>query len=484
VLGIITSALAIALLGASAANAAPTPPDALLAAAPSTNTREHPQQIRNLPAEVKGTTVGATPEASEPPSSCAGPTENAVYYGYRASATQRVAIELAAEGALEAAVDVYRVMRSQLVPVACHRTGAQGKSSLSFGAEENATYEIRVAALAGSKDAGFTLAAFLPTPAVGPPGPELLASGASGQVDRVQNVNAAYSVVMHTGVSYLINVANETPGGCVSASLFAPGTRSFEASSPLLRIRCTGYRLFTPRPGESGRYSVEVTPRESFQREQRFHVQVVVAGGAVTAPGITLSNYETAHGRLDSRDGAVLRLYRVQVHSHSNLMLRLKASSSARLNLQLREQNGRVIECQCGGSGSQTIVRRVFPGRYYAVVSTRGPTAGNFSLFRESRTITKTKIRFAPLGAHPEQTVSIDVHVSARASGPVTVEIERFDPVFGWQFYRQVQAFVSEGTAQIPFTPTSVGEWRANASYHGSRTASPSGIGFTYLPVS
>ena len=44
-----------------------------------------------------------------------------------------------------------------------------------------------------------------------------------------------------------------------------------------------------------------------------------------------------------------------------------------------------MIECQCSSSGSQTIVRRLLPGRYYAVVSTRGPTSGNFSLFRESR---------------------------------------------------------------------------------------------------
>ena len=132
--------------------------------------------------------------------------------------------------------------------------------------------------------------------------------------------------MLHTGVSYLINVANETSGACVSASLYAPGTHSFEESA-LFKIRCTGYRLFTPRPGRGGRYSIEITPRESFSREQRFHVQVVAAGPAETAPGLTLSNYETARGHLDSRDGAVLRLYRVQVRSHSNLMLRLRRRS-------------------------------------------------------------------------------------------------------------------------------------------------------------
>ncbi len=457
---------------------------ALAASTASKNGREHPEQIRSLPAVLKGNTVTQTPEANEPPSSCAGLTANASWYSYRAPSNQRVAIELAAEGALEAAVDVYRVVRSQLVPVACHRTGARGKASLSFQASENDTYEIRVAATAGSQNAGFQLEVFLPTPEVHPPGARLPANGASGLVDRIQNVNAAYSVVLHQGVSYLINLANETSGACVSAALFPPGTKSFEGSSPLFRIRCSGYRLFTPRPGEGGLYSIEITPRQSYEGVQHFHVQVIRAGPAETAPGVLLPNYATARGRLDSRDGAVVRLYRVQVHSHSNLKLELRAAASAQFNLQLREQNGHVIECQCNGSGSQTIVRRLFPGRYYAVVSTRGPTTGNYSLFRESRTITKTSIFFSPLGAHPGQTVSINVHVSARASGPVTVEMERFDPVFGWQFYRQIQASVSEGAAQIPFTPPTVGEWRADASYHGSRTASPSGIGFTYLPVS
>ncbi len=451
---------------------------------PPKNSREHPVVLHNLPAVLKGTTVGAISEPSEPPSSCAGLTANAVWYSYRAPENERVAVELAAEGALEAVVDVYRVVRSQVVPVACHHTGAHGKASLSFQASENDNYVIRVAAVSGSQNAGFTLSVFTPTPEVRPPGPRLPASGANGLVDRIQNVNAAYSVLLHTGVSYIINLANETSGGCVSAGLFSPGTSSFQGSSPLFHIRCSGYRLFTPRPGEAGVYSIELTPRQSYQGVQHFHVQVVRAGPAETAPGVLLPNYATARGRLDSRDGAVIKLYRVQVHSHSNLKLTLNAPTSATFNLQLREQNGHVIECQCDGSGGQTIVRRLLPGRYYAVVSTRGPTSGNYSLFRESRTITKTKIAFSPLGAHPGQPVSINVHVSARASGPVTVVMERFDPVFGWQFYRQIQAFVSEGTAQIPFTPPTVGEWRADASYHGSRTASPSGIGFTYLPVS
>jgi hypothetical protein len=36
----------------------------------------------------------------------------------------------------------------------------------------------------------------------------------------------------------------------------------------------------------------------------------------------------------------------------------------------------------------------------------------------------------------------------------------------------------------VPFTPPAVGMWRAKANYEGSRTASPSAVGYTYLRVS
>ena len=82
------------------------------------------------------------------------------------------------------------------------------------------------------------------------------------------------------------------------------------------------------------------------------------------------------------------------------------------------------------------------------------------------------------------QSVGVDVHVSPSVSGPVTVDIERFDPVFGWQFSRQENGFASGGVATLPFVPPAVGRWRVHGRFGGSRTASPSGAGFAYLLVS
>ncbi|HSZ05853.1 MAG TPA: hypothetical protein VK778_11760 [Solirubrobacteraceae bacterium] len=493
-LAVASSSAMVWAAGASGegASSIPAPPPA-----PANDALANAQPVQSLPATISGTTVGATTEAGEHESSCHQSTANSVWYSLHVTAAKRVGIDLTAAGALDATVDVYHAVRSQLTPVECQETEGQGKAALSFPASKNGQYDIRVAAVQGSQLAGFTLEVFVPTPAVRPPGPALPAAGVSGQVDRVQNINAAYSFPMRAGVSYLINLANETRGACVSGALFAPGTTSFGAEegageegegegspSGLVDIRCGGYRLFTPEAGKGGLYSFEITPRLSRSGVQRFHLQVAAAGPAETAPGLTLGNYAHAHGYLDGRGVRVLRLYRMEVTSHSSLTLKLSAPESARFKLQLRNQNGDVIECDCQGSGSQTLQRQLAPGTYYAVVSVRGDSAGSYTLVRESRTITATSISFTSAKVAPGEALAIDVKVSPAESGPVAVDIERFDPVFGWQFYREVPAFASGGEASVPFTPPTAGMWRAKATYEGTSTASPSAVGYSYLLVS
>ncbi len=478
-----SAVVVVAAVGAAATAGAadPTPANDTLAGA---------QVIHAFPATLSGTLVGSTVEAPptlEPGSSCGSGTAHTVWYSFRAAPAakkERVAVDIAAAGTLDAAIEVFHAVRSELQAVTCERTESHGKASLTFSAAKNGLYDIRVAALPGSTLDTFTLDAFLPTPAANPPGPRLPAGGASGRVDRIQNINAAYSVVLHSGVSYIVSLANKTEHACVSAGLFPPGTSSFEEGSPLMHIGCGGFRLFTPGPGAGGLYSIQLTPRSSFRGIQRFRLQVAPASPGETAPGIPLGNYDQARARLDGNGVQVLRLYRMTITDHSNLTLRLRAPLSAEFNLQLRNFNGQVIECACGNSGPQTLTHQLAPGRYYAVVSTEGATAGNFTLTRESRTITSTHISFSEAKVGAGQSVPISVKVSPSVSGPVTVQIERFDPVFGWQFYRQETGFVSGGSASLPFTAPSVGRWRVRGSYGGSRTASPSEAGFSYLLAS
>ncbi len=442
------------------------------------------QVIHSLPATLEGTTVGATTVPTEARSSCASETSNSVWYSVRPASAERIAVELDAGGVLDATIDVYQAVRSQLQPITCQQTEAEGKASLSFKAASNTLYEIRVAALSNSQLAGFTLNIFQPTPAVLPPGTPLPAAGVSGHVDRIQNINAAYAVSLHAGVSYLINLAGTTRGACVDGTLFTPGTTSFEAgASAILDIECGGYRLVTPGPGEGGRYSFEVTPDLARKGVQHFHLQIAPATGAETSPGLRLGNYQRASGRLNGVGVQVLSLYRVNVASHSNLTLRLSAPSTAEFSLTLLSQRGATIACSCNGSGSQRLMHKLHKGIYYAAVSERKHTSGTFTLTRESRTITRTKISFGAVHVRPGRPVALTVRVSPGASGPVTVEVQRFDPVFGWQYYRELEAQVIQGRASIALTPPYVGHWRANATYEGSRESSPSSVGFTYLFV-
>ena len=291
---------------------------------------------------------------------------------------------------------------------------------------------------------------------------------------------------MHAGVSYLINLANETKGACVSGALFAPGTTSFgaeegggeEGKGTAGSGRCctsTAAATGCSRPDRARAGATASRSRHGCRAaaSNASTCRSRAAGPAETAPGLTLGNYAHAHGYLDGRSVRVLRLYRMEVTSHSNLTLKLTAPESAEFKLQLRNQNGDVIECDCEGSGSQTLQHQLRPGTYYAVVSVRSDSAGNFTLVRESRTITATSISFTSAKAAPGEGLGIDVKVSPAESGPVTVEIERFDPVFGWQFYREVPAFASGGLAGVPFTPPTAGMWRAKATYEGSAPPAP-----------
>ncbi len=439
--------------------------------------------MHSLPSTLGGTLVGATVEPLEATGGCGG-TEHSVWYQYRSPVKQRVAIAIAAAGTLDAAVEVFHAVRSQLNDVNCERTDTKGEASLTWEASKNGVYDIRVAALTASQLDTFTFEIYLPTPAIAPPGPRLPAAGVAGQVDRIQNVNAAYSVVMHSGVSYIVSLSSDTPHACVTGALYGPGTTSFEEGSSALQIPCGGFRLFTPAAGAGGLYSVELTPRETFKGVQHFHLQVAPAGSGETAPGLTLGNYGRVGARLLAGTAQVLRLYRMDITTHSNLTLRLNASPSAGLSLQLRNFQGNVIECQCGGSGPQRIFQQLDPGHYYAVVTSQRRGGGSFTLTRESRTITSVRASFGTARAAPGQSTPVKVAVSPATSGPVTAEIERFDPVFGWQFYRTLTGYASGGTALLPFTPPAVGRWRVSARYGGSRTASPSAtVGSTYLVV-
>lgn len=462
---VVVSGLTLALAGV--ATAAPAPP--------ANDNRADAAELGSLPASVTGTTAGATVESSEPPSECgdAGPS---VWYRFAVGATapERLAVEVNATGDLDAVVDVYIRQRSQNERVTCQATDKQGEAIFAFHPVASTAYLVRVAQLAGSVSGGFGLRVFAPPPPTHPPGAALRPAGVSGALQRVVNASAAYATNLTAGVSYRVNLVSPIDG-CMHLAIFAPGTSSFEDDTPVGGLHCQGYRLFTPR--QSGRYSLLVRVAGDTPGTQRYHLQLARATIAETAPGLPLLNDQRVGSALYGDRIEVLRLYRFDVTSTSDLELDLHTGSDNPFDLELLNSQGRVLHCVCDSTGDQSLVTVTHPGRYFAVVRARDFSSGRFSLTRRSRTITHTGIRINGsrfLQISPGSPVAVQVDVAPAVGGAAVVEIDRLDPLSGWQFYRQQRVTVSGGAGTLSFTPPSIGQWLVHASYLGTRTASPS----------
>ena len=444
-------------------------------AAPPTNDDRGSAQALAVPSTVRGTTVDATTEASEPPG-CGGAAGNSVWYAIAPSAARDLVIELDAAGDLDAAVDVFRRDRSQLTSVDCARTDRRGRLTLDFTQPRNAALLIRVAQQPNSASDAFTLRVVAPDAPERPPGRALGASGAGGSVDRIANPDDAYAVSMSAGRTYRVHLVSRQR--CVAASLYPPGTDSFEEGSPVRNLDCDDYLLFTPGPGAGGRYSIQVRAPRNRRGALPYRVQVARAGEDDTAPGVVLANDKRVRGSLRGSGADVLDLYRFDVRRPSILDLKLKTGGANPFNLQLVGEGGRRIACACGSSGGQQIRLKLKPGRYFTAVRSRSGADGRYTLSRLTRVITRTRVlvdgkRDADL--RPGQTAAIGVRITPGESGPVTVDVERFDPLSGWQFYKRYRRRAAGGSATIAFQPPTVGRWRVRATYDGTRTAAPSG---------
>jgi hypothetical protein len=456
---------------------------AALPDAPSNDNRADAIGLRSLPQDVGGTTVGATTELNEPASGCAG-TAGSVWYTVSVGSVPpaRVGVKLVAHGDLDAAVDVYQQQRSQLQPVDCRTTDRNGRTALAFAPSPGATYLIRVAQLSDSDAGTFSLNVFaLPAPPH-PPGLRLGVRGVSGTLDGTLQTAAAYSMDLTAGTIYKINLVKPSQG-CMRLSIFPPGTSSFGAA-PLAGLACAGYRLFAPRL--SGRWSFLISADPRNPGTQPFALHVRPASEDETTPGIFLPNF--AHMKSFLRGNVIddVRLFRFDVTQRSDLTLFLQAASGAPFDLKLLNDRGHYIQCNCGSTGEETIRRQVSPGRYFAVVQAEDFGWGPFTLSRQSRLITHVTVAFD--GTHhgevqPGTSVQIAANVTPAVDGPVTIEVDSFDPVEGWQFYRYYHVHAVRGVAQMPFTAPHLGRWRATTTFDGTRTASPATSGFSQALV-
>ena len=456
---------------------------ALAAPPPANDNRDSAQLLGVLPAAVSGTTLGATVETNEPPSGCAK-TAGSVWYSvsFGASPPGEVGVKVQANGDLDAAIDIFQRERSQNIPVDCVRTDQNGYAGDTFQPDSDTTYLIRVAQRANSTPDTFSLKVFVVPAPASPPGHLLASRGGHGVLDSLFNTQDAYSLDLQAGTTYKFNLV-KTNDGCMRLGIFPPGTTSF-AGDPAAGLSCAGYRLFTPNV--SGRWSFLVSAAPGIDGSQPYWLHVAPATSLEMAPGILLANLAHYTGVLRGNLDTDVRLFRFDVTSTSDLSLALHTESNESFNLELLNDHGRSLECDCGSEGDQTIEREVRPGRYFVVVQAENFDSGSFTLYRASRTITHARISFDGFGSEqlsPGTPTRVTATVSPAEAGSVTFELEYFDPVAGWQFRGYYHAKMVDGEAVLPFTPPAVGRWRATVVYSGTRSAAPSTSGWANLLV-
>jgi hypothetical protein len=134
-------------------------------------------------------------------------------------------------------------------------------------------------------------------------------------------------------------------------------------------------------------------------------------------------------------------------------------------------------------SGETRIHRSLHSGRYVvAVRGTPGTRGGRYSLALVIRQLTSTSLGASSTTIAPGSSVTLSVQTSPSPDGGVTeIEIDRFDPLSGWQFNRLIRVSGSGGSAS--WTPPGQGRWRARAAFLGTRNYSPSRSAYTFVLV-
>lgn len=452
-------------------------PATAAAAPPANDLRSAPRELRP-PAAVTGTTQDSTLDADEP-AGCQA-LKGSVYYELTAAESDRLVVRLAAQGDLDATIEVFRRTRSQLTPVGCDSTDDDGRGELRFDAVEGGRYVVRVGQRFNSVPGSFSLEAFVPAPPPSAPGPQLARGGAARTLDAGQDGADAWSTRLREGGRYRVNLADGAEG-CVRLQVFAPGTTDFDEATPVRTLRCGGYAVLNPGPGEGGRYSFLVTAAARTVGPQPYHLQVAALGPDDAAPGLRLGDFRPLRASLDATGVDVVDLYRFDVRRRSALQLALGGGRPFGLSL-LTTGGRRLDEAEEGGS----IDTRVGRGRYIAVVTAPDGARGRYTLTRETRLITRSSIAIdgrRSAQAAPGAATRIGVRVSPSVSGSATITIERFDPLEGWQFLRTERTRISGGVGSVRFTPPTTGRWRARAAFTGTRRAAPSETGNATVTV-
>lgn len=407
--------------------------------------------LRRLPSTVRGTTLGATGDDSDPDRcDLQGGT---VWYRLRVQAERRVVLRLAAGGDLDAALVVVERIRSRRTAVTCGRTDSRGTATASFVPRRGASYFVVVGHQEDSGPGTFTLQGLAAEPAERLPGRALPPGGARSTVHGLTDVNDIWYVELRPGRTVKLRVTS--PRGCPRVAV-----RRSSGGSPFA-LACNDVRWFTPEPNAGGRYVLEIEPGEPL-RTQSYALRVVPAGNDDLGVGNALPNARTTRGSLSTGALDVVDLYHFDVARTSDVRVALGRSGATTLTV-LRDSGARV------GDG-RLVQRRLRAGRYVVAVRSRG-TGGSYAVSLLVRQITQTTLIVGDALPATGQPVTLATRVVPAAGGRVELRIDRFDPLTGWHFHRMYR--VAAG-ATVSWTPAAAGRWRVRATFLGTIGASPS----------
>jgi hypothetical protein len=435
-----------------------------LYAPPENDERGEAAPLSHLPARVHGTTLGAGND-SFGGCNLSGP---GVWYRFKGPSTGRAIVQLSA-GKRDAAVVAFRRSGREYSPLACAGTDREGNAALAFATNAGGAYFLLVGDRPAARPGDFVLTVRAGEAPETMPGRALPRSGARGSVNGLTDVNDIWWARLERGTTYRIAFRSKP---CAQAVLRS-GQRT------LLRMGCRSYHSFTPGPDGGGRYTFEIVAPQDVQR-QAYRLDVVPAGADDLGVGMELAPNSTRRGRLSPGGIDVVDLYHFDVDRLSEVRLGLGQPAGRSFSLTLLSDTGRRIE---GDTGK--VRRRLGRGRYVvAVQDLRGRRSGRYRLSLRLRDVTSTAMLIS--GRHsaevsPGAFVTLEPNVSpAPSGGRVVLQIDRFDPLTGWHFNRQLRVSVGAG---VSWRPPAAGRWRVRARFLGTSRSSASRSGYAHLLV-
>jgi hypothetical protein len=415
-----------------------------------------------LRTQIKGTTLGATSDESDP-DSC-GLVGGTIWYSVSPGrSVSRVIVRLHAESDFDAALVVLRKVRSQTENIGCVQTDRKGDALAAWDVERGAVYLIVIGQRRGSPPGDFSLQALAAQPGEVAPGQQLRPGGIRSRVDWLTDVNDVWWTTLVPGTTYRIAFSSQ---GCADLTIRRKG-RVFRS------FRCGGYTTFTPRPDTGGRYVFEVTA-SARPGTTPYRLKVLPAGPDDVGVGLPLANLATARGALAPGAGDVIDLYHFDVTALSDVRLREEGGS---FSIVLLTFGGGQLSSSVG-----EVDRTLGAGHYVAAVrASPGAPGGAYRLTLVVREVTKTMITASSAQISPGSSVSFAIAISPPPDGGVVdVEVDRFDTLAGWHFHLSVRLHAG---GVFSWTPPAPGRWRARASFLGTIRYSPSRSGYSTILV-